>query len=238
MSQELPRVIIFDMDDTIIVDFEMSERCWEEVCASFASRLKAASAETLLETIREIRRGNLENRGQLERGGSDLRSVRQNLLSSAFEYLGLEDAALVQEMTDSYMELKSVLVQPYPGARDTLRRLKQGGTRLAMITNGPAGEQRAKLNRADLGSFFEYILVEGEFGIGKPDPLVFHHTLGQMQVSADQAWMVGDNLVNDVGGAQAVGIYGVWVDWRDRGLRDDSAVKPDRSIRSITDLIN
>ncbi len=238
MNEQLPPVIIFDLDDTIIADSEMSERCWEEVCATFAPRLGDAPGDTLLETIREIRRGNLARREQLERGGSDLRTVRQNVLSSAFDFLGIKNTSLVQEMTDSYMGLKSVIVQPYPGAKDTLRRLKQGGTRLAMITNGPACEQQAKINRADLGHFFESIVIEGEFGAGKPDHRVFRHTLEQMQIRADQAWMVGDNLVNDVGGAQAVGIYGVWVDWRGKGLPDDSAVTPDRTIGSIVELVS
>jgi putative hydrolase of the HAD superfamily len=238
MPVSLPPVIIFDMDDTIIADSEMSDKCWEEVCASFAPRLGEVYGETLLEMILEIRRGNLVNRDQLERGGSDLRSVRRNLLSSAFNALGIDDTALVQEMTDSYMDLKSVMVQPYPGATDTLSRLKQAGVRLAMITNGLAGEQREKINRADLGDFFESILIEGEFGVGKPDPKVFKHTLRKLEVTPSQAWMVGDNLINDVGGAQAVGIYGVWVDWRGTGLPADSTVKPDRIIRSIVELVN
>ncbi|MDE2938500.1 MAG: HAD family hydrolase [Chloroflexota bacterium] len=238
MLSELPPAIIFDMDDTIIADSEMSERCWEEVCATFAPRLGDAPGETLLETIREIRRGNLARREQLERGGSDLRGVRQNLLSSAFHVLGIADNALVQEMTDSYMNLKSILVQPYPGSKDTLRRLKQNGIRLAMITNGPVTEQQAKIDRADLGHFFESIVIEGEFGVGKPDSRVFRHTLEQLQVSPEQTWVVGDNLVNDVGGAQAVGIYGVWVDWRGTGLPGNSTVIPDRIINSVVELVN
>ena len=238
MPERLSPVIIFDLDDTIIADSEMSERCWEKVCATFAPRLGDAPGDTLLKTIREIRRGNLARRERLETRGSDLRTVRQNLLSSAFDFLGINDASLVQEMTDSYMGLKSEIVQPYPGAKDILRRLKQDGIRLAMITNGPASEQQAKINRADLGRLFESIVIEGEFGVGKPDPRVFRHTLERMQVRADEAWMVGDNLVNDVGGAQAVGIYGVWVDWRDRGLPDDSTVTPDRTIRTIVELVS
>ena len=238
MPAALPPVIIFDLDDTIIADSDMSDKCWEEVCSTYALRLGEASGGALLEAIREIRRGNLVNREQLERGGSDLRSVRQNVLSSAFDFLGIKDTSLVQEMTDSYMGLKSVLVQPYAGAKGTLRRLKQSRISLAMITNGPASEQRAKIDRAELGHLFESIVIEGEFGAGKPDPRVFYHTLEKLQVDPSDAWMVGDNLVNDVGGAQAVGIYGVWVDWQGRGLPADSPVTPDRIIHSIAELVN
>jgi FMN phosphatase YigB (HAD superfamily) len=48
--------------------------------------------------------------------------------------------------------------------------------------------------------------------------------------------MVGDNLYADVGGAQAVGIYGIWIDWRGNGLPDNTPAIPDRIIRSILQL--
>ena len=238
MLPHLPKAIMLDMDDTILADALMSDRCWQEVCDRFASRIGYESGDALLETIRDIRQSNLSNRERLDRGGADLRSVRQALLSSAFATLGIGDSELVQEMTDSYMALKLVNVEPFPGALDALRKLKQDGFRLALITNGLADEQWAKIRLAELEPLFESILIEGEFGVGKPDPRVFLHTLDRLKVQSEDTWMVGDNLVNDVGGAQAVGIGGVWVDWQGRGLPERSAVKPDHIIQAITDLVN
>ena len=37
MSMQLPKYIIFDMDDTILADSLMSDRCWREVCDRFSS---------------------------------------------------------------------------------------------------------------------------------------------------------------------------------------------------------
>ncbi len=48
--------------------------------------------------------------------------------------------------------------------------------------------------------------------------------------------MVGDNLVFDVGGAQAVGMHGVWVDMRGRGLPEAPVAVPDRIVTSIAEL--
>ena len=61
MSQALPPAIIFDLDDTIIADSEMSERCWKEVCAAYSDRIGEVTAETLYEMIRIIRSGNRES---------------------------------------------------------------------------------------------------------------------------------------------------------------------------------
>jgi putative hydrolase of the HAD superfamily len=49
--------------------------------------------------------------------------------------------------------------------------------------------------------------------------------------------MVGDNLDWDVAGAQAVGIFGIWLDKMGAGLPTDAATRPDRIVRSIGELV-
>ena len=48
--------------------------------------------------------------------------------------------------------------------------------------------------------------------------------------------MVGDNLEWDVAAPQKLGMSGVWIDARGRGLPNDSAVKPDYIVRALADL--
>jgi putative hydrolase of the HAD superfamily len=85
--------------------------------------------------------------------------------------------------------------------------------------------------------FFDTILIEGEFGAGKPDEQVYHHVLKQMKVEPAETWMVGDNLEWDVAGAQRVGILGIWLDIAGAGLPASSPVVPDRIIRSLDGLV-
>jgi FMN phosphatase YigB (HAD superfamily) len=49
--------------------------------------------------------------------------------------------------------------------------------------------------------------------------------------------MVGDKLDWDVAGAQAVGIFGIWLDKAGAGLPQDSTTQPDRIVRSISELV-
>ena len=83
---------------------------------------------------------------------------------------------------------------------------------------------------------FDAILVEGELGFGKPDERVYRRALSALGVEPADAWMVGDNLELDVGAPQKLGMSGVWIDARGRGLPGDSAVKPDYIVRSLADL--
>ena len=109
---------------------------------------------------------------------------------------------------------------------------------MALITNGNTERQRDKISRFGLEEFFDYILIEGEFGIGKPDPSVFLHVLEQLNARPEDAWMVGDRLEFDMDTPKKLGIHTVWIDVSGDGLPVDALVRPDRVINSIADLLN
>ena len=81
------------------------------------------------------------------------------------------------------------------------------------------------------------IVIEGEFGAGKPDEAVYRHVLGALRVPAAGAWMVGDNLEWDVAAPQRLGPAAAWIDGPGRGLPEGSAVKPDRILRAFPELL-
>ena len=236
MTVELPPAIIFDLDDTIISDDKAAERCFRQVCHEMSQRFAPVTPEALLADITAVRRWYWADPERIRQGSLDLGRARRELLAMAFERHGIKDDNLLEDMSDAYQKLKAAAVEFIPGALDTLEHLRDGGTRLGLITNGDAAGQRAKVRKAGLEPIFDSILVAGEFGVAKPDPRVFHHTLDCLQVAAGDAWMVGDNLYADIGGAQAVGIYGIWIDWRGDGLPDNAPAIPDRTIRSIVEL--
>ena len=236
MITDLPPAIIFDLDDTILSDDKAAERCFRQVCDEMFHRFQPVSPEELLADITEIRRWYWADPERIRRGSLNLALARRELLSIAFERHGIEDDDLLEEMTDAYQKLKAATIEIIPGALDTLRSLRSGGIRLGLITNGDAAGQRAKVQKAGLEPLFDSTLVAGEFGVAKPDPQIFLHTLERLQAEAHEAWMVGDNLYADIGGAQAVGIKGVWVDWRGNGLPDNTPAVPYRTIQSIVEL--
>jgi HAD superfamily hydrolase (TIGR01458 family) len=73
---------------------------------------------------------------------------------------------------------------------------------------------------------------------GKPAPAYFEAALGMLDVQATRAAMVGDDVANDVLGAQSIGIIGVLVrtgKFRPADLERDDGV-PDHVIDSFADL--
>jgi len=65
----------------------------------------------------------------------------------------------------------------------------------------------------------------------------YRHALQSLGVAAHEAWMVGDNLEWEVVAPQRLGIYAIWYDGYGVGLPEGSAIRPDRIIRALPELL-
>ena len=126
----------------------------------------------------------------------------------------------------------------FPDAVQVLTALRERGTPLGLVTNGDAREQRAKIERHDLARFFGAIVIEGEFGAGKPDAAVYRTALAGLGVApGPEVWMAGDHLEFDVAGAQRLGLRAAWLDRPGLGVPAESGIRPDRILRELGELI-
>ena len=106
-----------------------------------------------------------------------------------------------------------------------------------MLTNGSTDKQWAKIRQFALARFFDHIQVEGDVGFGKPDLRAFRRALAALDVAPDEAWMVGDNLVWDIRGAQQAGIYAIWIDVHGSGPDAEDGVTPDQVVASLAEVL-
>lgn len=98
-----------------------------------------------------------------------------------------------------------------PGAVDLLTALKESGLMLGMITNGVSAIQRGKLKKLDMEKWFgDALIVTGEVGVHKPDKEVFLIECERLGVKPEECVFVGDNLVNDIAGAENAGMKAIW----------------------------
>jgi len=227
----LPRVILLDLDDTILDDTGGAVGSWEQ-----AAREAGAPPE-LLPAIREAGAWFWSDPDRHRTGRADLLVARRTIVETALERLGLPDDGLAERLAMRLNELRDAAIVPLPGAVEALDELRAQGVTLGLITNGSALHQRWKLDRFGLARHFDYIGIEGEAGIGKPEPEAFLRALRALETQPADCWMVGDNLTYDVGGAQALGIHAIWLDVRGRGLPDPAPAVPDRIISSIAELL-
>jgi len=232
-----PQAIIFDLDDTILDDSGAMEACWEEVCADAAGRLDGVGAVALRAAIDRRRDVYWADPDRHREGRMDLRTATRLIVSQALEDLGIAVEEAAQAIAGTYRDLREARQRVFPGAIETLERARARGIRLGLITNGSATGQRSKVERFRLAGYFDHVLIEGEFGAGKPDRTVYETTLRALAASPELTWSVGDNLEWDVAAPQELGIHGIWVDALRKGLPKGTPVRPDRTIRSISELV-
>ncbi len=94
---------------------------------------------------------------------------------------------------------------PYQGVDQGLRTLQQAGYTLALITNKPKQFIQPILQHFDWSSLFVMTLGGDSLAEKKPSPLPLQHVCQQLEVSVEQAMMVGDSK-NDVLAGQNAGM--------------------------------
>jgi putative hydrolase of the HAD superfamily len=235
MNPNLPKAILLDMDDTIIsydhgVD---TDSCWREACRHLSDEL---DIEDVVVSIKESARWHWSDPERHRIGRLDLRKARAEIISVALQSFNMDDLSISDQIAYVYGELRDKAVKPFDGAIETIQKLKAHGIKLALLTNGNAETQWIKIRKFGLPSLFNTILVEGEFGIGKPDDRIYLHALKELGVTADEAWMIGDNYEWEIVAPQRLGIKGIWLDHKGVGVPAASGSQPYRIIKSLTEI--
>jgi len=123
----------------------------------------------------------------------------------------------------------------YPYVREVLDLLRPR-YRLAVVTDGQAAYARGELDKVGLIDYFDPIVVSGEHGYRKPDRRLFQVALDGLEVAAENALYVGNDMYRDVFGAREAGMRTVLVD-SDQGRKSHLDCSPDHTITDFRDLL-
>ena len=236
---DLPKAILFDLDETII-SFGSRRLMLQAVAEEFPDAFGPIPAEAAGLKLETVFRAFWADEAQAAIWRQNLAQGRVVAVQEAFADMrdrapGLTDAfaATFGARFHAYREEQARF---FPGALETIQALRARGVLLALVTNGAAAPQRAKVERFALVPLFHHVQIEGEAGFGKPQPRAYLHAMQALGVSAAETWMVGDNLEWEVAAPQRLGIFSIWHDHLGEGLPADAEVRPDRIIRSIAEL--
>jgi putative hydrolase of the HAD superfamily len=196
-----PRIqaVCLDVDDTL-VDFTSSARkalfgmigrddmwaVWQQMTDEYVARVVA--------------------------GEMDFDSMRRARTKAFLADLGaLLDDEVVTAIEDRRLAQMSCAWRLFADVVPCLVWLRSAGLRVAAVTNASGSQQRTKLHQLGIARFFDTIVIAGEFGVSKPDPMIFHAACRQLDVPIEQAMHVGDRLDIDAVGANNAGLHGVWL---------------------------
>lgn len=123
-----------------------------------------------------------------------------------------------------------------PDVKALLTKLRKNYL-LGLITNGPSSAQWEKVQRLDLESYFDVILVSGDLPWEKPDRKIFQEACKYLGVVPSKCAMVGDKFETDIlGGIEAELGCTVWIPLSNEQT-DGKFPCPDHTLSSIMDLL-
>jgi HAD superfamily hydrolase (TIGR01549 family) len=127
--------------------------------------------------------------------------------------LGIPEGKIGHEVLErAYEDLPiQALPDAMPHVHEAVEAMKARGYRLAVICNtGMAGGRvlREVLRKHGLLEYFDVTVFSNEFGVSKPHPTIFEHTLRELGgVEAGEALHVGDLEELDIDGARGAGMW-------------------------------
>jgi putative hydrolase of the HAD superfamily len=237
---ELPRAMLIDMDDTILSAYGRPEIAWNKIADEYAGELKGLPPQRVATEILSFARSfwsTAEPAWRLKLAEARRLTVKGGFAAlAAAGHPALPDDLAIR-IADRFTTFREEEMFVFPGAHEAIDTLKDLGVKLALVTNGAGDTQRAKVERFELAHRFDHIQIEGEHGFGKPEERAYLHAMEALGVTPRDTWMIGDNLEWEVEAPQRLGIYAIWMDVHGDGLPAGSTVRPDRIIRSLTELL-
>ena len=225
------RAVVFDLDDTLIVEVSFAMTSFREALATLPGVDPDASEVDALEAVRSVwtsgvdhelavRLGfasweglwstfadNHDSLAGLEAWAPTYRAEAWRAVGAVF---GIDGQALLDGAADTFEEAQRRGHPVIAGMHDVLTGVAARHP-VGLITNGPSDIQRLKLEQAGLVGAFGREVISGELGVGKPDPSVFHGLLDGLGADPAASVMVGDSWERDVLGGLHAGMSAVWI---------------------------
>lgn len=145
---------------------------------------------------------------------------------------------IIEQQVDDKQPLSAMELVAFDDSRNALLEMKKAGYRIAIISNtsqSTAKDIEISLKKLNLLDYIDTIVTSVDIGKTKPHPDIFLATLKKLNLSTDEVAMIGNDLLEDIGGAMKLGITTIFVSQRGKGSID-SKEKPTFTVSSLGEV--
>jgi len=195
--------------------------------------------------VQGTRRALIEElaRSGLDTSGLDLGSPTQRIMDAAKEQTHKAGAGVsfgdlkkrLYSILDEFEVESSRQAEVFPGAKETLLRLRNVGIHLAVLTNSGRKAAYSVLRKGDMLDCFEFVLTREDVDTMKPSPDGILKAVSKFSLPKSEVCYVGDGIL-DIVAAKAAGMRVISVATGTQPatrLREEGA---DRVISSLEEL--
>ncbi len=218
------KAITLDLDDTLWPIWPVIERAEAALVEWLGHHAPKTAALFANPTARhDIREQIVRTRPDLK---YNLSAIRREAIRVAL-YRSMENPLLAEEAFEIFFAARHQVTL----FDDALLALKFLSSRypLVALSNG-----NADVRRIGLGGYFCASISAQEFGVGKPDPRIFHAAAGAADVQPYNVLHVGDDVALDVLGALNAGMQTAWVNRADHLWTHPSS--PHETVTTLSEL--
>ena len=190
--------LFFDADDTLwennIYFEEAFDRFYEYLSHSSMS---AAEVRGVLDEI-EMTNAKIHGYGSKNYA----RNLAECYRHLAERHIAEDDLKAVQEFAHQILEKPIELIE---GVEETVAELSERHN-LTIFTKGDQEEQRLKIDRSGLGSYFEHAAI-----VKEKNRAAYEDLANQRGFQHERTWMIGNSPKSDINPALAAGLNAVFV---------------------------
>ena len=200
------RLVTFDLDNTLWHVDTVIRRAEKETRKWIQPRVPEYASYMTTENVVSLRARVMEENPDIRH---DVSALRIQMMRRAFEQCGLprtEADAKAREAFAVFIRWRNTITF-YDGALDTLNTLSRR-YQLAALSNG-----NADVRKVGLDSYFSFAISAADVGSSKPSPEMFLEAMHRAEVLPDHAVHVGDHPIDDIEGANRVGMHSIWVNF-------------------------
>ena len=207
--------VLFDLDNTLIDRYEAFARLFGHWYDTLPTPERPPDRE---EFVSRMARHGI--------GYAPLPDIYEEMLEVWMGSFPSLDAAV-----EAHFDMMPEVVGLHPKTEAMLKRFRNKGVPVGVVTNGGTETQWGKLRKTGIADLVMACVVSEEFGAWKPDPAIFNHALEMIGADAEYTLFVGDNSEHDILGAIGVGMRTAWMslgrEW------DIGSARPDYVLNAV-----
>ncbi len=216
------RGVIFDLDNTLVDFMAMKESAVDSAVSAMIDAGLKMDKKTARQKIFDI----------YKEVGIEDQTVFDKFLTREFGYI---DSRIHAAGIVGYRRAREATLVLYPHVYITLVGLIKMGLKLAVVTDAPKLQAWLRLCQLNLHHLFDVVVTFEDTYKRKPDPEPFRITLQKLNISPQEAMMVGDWAERDIMGAKILGMKTVFARYGDTfGTKNSGA---DYEIDDIIQLL-
>ncbi len=200
-----PEAILFDLWGTLLNSVEFDPRKGHAAVLSQCDNPRRVTLEAVMDLGRRIVTSTVPREEE-----SALEYTQAFLLKAVADAFDLRPRVGLQESEWIFWRA-SLEVSVVDGVSELLRGVESLGLPMGVISNssfaGPTLE--AELEAHGIRRYFQFVISSADYGLRKPDPLIFEVALRRLGMPAAAVWFAGDNIGYDIVGASQAGMFPV-----------------------------